>query len=84
VAGRSGSSTGPLAERSRRQALGILSGLFNYLVAAGFLAGNPLALRPGASSAIWGNRTFCAISGGFSERRLGNQSLANSPIARTR
>jgi hypothetical protein len=68
VAGRGGSSTGPLAERSRRQALGILSGLFNYLVAAGFLAGNPLALRPGASSAIW----------------LGNQSLANSPIARTR
>lgn len=36
---------GPLAERSRRQALGILSGLFNYLVAAGYLAGNPLALR---------------------------------------
>lgn len=38
---------GPLAERSRRQALGILSGLFNYLVAAGYLAGNPLALRRG-------------------------------------
>ena len=36
---------GPLAEHSRRQALGILSGLFNYLVAAGYLAGNPLALR---------------------------------------
>lgn len=36
---------GPLSERSRRQALGILSGLFNYLVAAGYLAGNPLALR---------------------------------------
>src|SRR3546814_9361068 len=26
---------GPLAERSRRQALGILAGLFNYLVRAG-------------------------------------------------
>ncbi|WP_321865460.1 tyrosine-type recombinase/integrase [Paraburkholderia tropica] len=36
---------GPLAPRSRRQALGILGGLFNYLVAAGYLAGNPLALR---------------------------------------
>lgn len=36
---------GPLAERSARQALGILSGLFNYLVAAGYLAGNPLSLR---------------------------------------
>ncbi len=36
---------GPLAERIRRQALGILSGLFNDLVAAGYLAGNPLALR---------------------------------------
>lgn len=36
---------GPLAEHSQRQALGILSGLFNYLVAAGYLAGNPLALR---------------------------------------
>ncbi|WP_232232594.1 tyrosine-type recombinase/integrase [Cupriavidus sp. amp6] len=36
---------GPLSERSRRQALGILCGLLNYLVAAGYLAGNPLALR---------------------------------------
>lgn len=36
---------GPLAEHSRRQALGILSGLFNYLVAAGYVAGNALALR---------------------------------------
>lgn len=36
---------GPLSPRSIRQALGILSGLFNYLVAAGYLAGNPLALR---------------------------------------
>ncbi|SAL07048.1 Phage integrase [Caballeronia calidae] len=36
---------GPLSERSQRQALGILCGLLNYLVAAGYLAGNPLALR---------------------------------------
>ncbi|KWC13353.1 integrase [Burkholderia ubonensis] len=42
---------GPLAERSRRQALGILSCLLNYLVAAGYLAGNPLALRRSRSSA---------------------------------
>ncbi|MEY2151160.1 MAG: site-specific integrase [Rhodanobacter sp.] len=37
---------GPLAERSRRQALGILAGLFNYLVRAGYLAGTPFALQP--------------------------------------
>lgn len=37
--------TGPLAERSRRQALGILSGLFNYLVRAGYLAGSPFVLH---------------------------------------
>jgi integrase/recombinase XerC len=36
---------GPLSERSQRQTLGILCGLLNYLVAAGYLAGNPLALR---------------------------------------
>ncbi|CAN7775867.1 tyrosine-type recombinase/integrase [Cupriavidus necator] len=36
---------GALSPRSVRQAVGILSGLFNYLVAAGYLAGNPLALR---------------------------------------
>jgi integrase/recombinase XerC len=36
---------GPLSERSQRQAIGILCGLLNYLVAAGYLAGNPLALR---------------------------------------
>lgn len=36
---------GPLSPRSARQAMGILSGLFRYLVAAGYLAGNPLALR---------------------------------------
>ncbi|XAH26134.1 tyrosine-type recombinase/integrase [Xylophilus sp. GW821-FHT01B05] len=38
---------GPLSPRSVRHALGILSGLFGYLVAAGYLAGNPLALRRG-------------------------------------
>jgi integrase len=37
---------GPLSERSRHQALGILSGLFNYLVRAGYLAGSPFALQP--------------------------------------
>jgi len=36
---------GPLSPRSVRQAMGILSGLFGYLVTAGYLAGNPLALR---------------------------------------
>lgn len=36
---------GPLSQRSVRQAMVILSGLFGYLVAAGYLAGNPLALR---------------------------------------
>lgn len=36
---------GPLSKQSARQAMGILSGLFGYLVAAGYLAGNPLALR---------------------------------------
>lgn len=36
---------GPLSPRSVRQAMGILSGLFGYLVAAGYFAGNPLALR---------------------------------------
>jgi integrase len=37
---------GPLSERSQRQALGILAGLFNYLVRAGYLAGTPFALHP--------------------------------------
>lgn len=41
---------GPLAEKSRHQALGILCGLLNYLVAAGYLAGNPLALRRSRSA----------------------------------
>ncbi len=36
---------GPLSPNSVRHALGILSGLFGYLVAAGYLAGNPLAIR---------------------------------------
>ena len=36
---------GPLSERSRHQALGVVSGLLSYLVSAGYLAGNPLALR---------------------------------------
>ncbi len=36
---------GPLSPRSVRQAMGILSGMFGYLVTAGYLAGNPLALR---------------------------------------
>lgn len=36
---------GRLSPRSVRQAMGILSGLFAYLVSAGYLAGNPLALR---------------------------------------
>src|SRR3546814_13816049 len=40
---------GPLAERSRRQALGILAGLFNYLVRAGSLAGRPF-LQIGSAS----------------------------------
>lgn len=44
--------TGPLSANSVRQALGILSGLFNYLVEAGYLAGNPLALRRRRSSGL--------------------------------
>lgn len=36
---------GPLSPASVRHALGILSGLFGYLVAAGYLGGNPMALR---------------------------------------
>lgn len=35
---------GPLSLSSRRQALTILHGMFTWLVAAGYLAGNPLAL----------------------------------------
>ena len=35
---------GPLGPSSQRQALSILNSLFNWLVEAGYLAGNPLAL----------------------------------------
>lgn len=35
----------PLEPQSQRQALSILNSLFNWLVQAGYLAGNPLALR---------------------------------------
>lgn len=35
---------GPLSSSSQRQALIILDGMFSYLVAAGYLTGNPLAL----------------------------------------
>jgi integrase len=42
---------GPLSERSQHQALGILSGMLTYLVSAGYLAGNPLALRRGRTTA---------------------------------
>lgn len=49
---------GPLSPASQRQALSILNGLFNWLVAAGYLAGNPLALsrRKGATRAVRMNR----------------------------
>jgi integrase/recombinase XerD len=36
---------GPLSPSSQRQAMSILNGLFNWLVEAGYLTGNPLALR---------------------------------------
>lgn len=36
---------GPLSPRSQRQAIGILVGLFNYLVKAGYLAGSPFVLQ---------------------------------------
>ena len=48
---------GPLSPRSVRQAMGILSGLFGYLVAAGYLAGNPLALRRQRSGSKSSRRT---------------------------
>ncbi len=35
---------GPLSSASQRQALSILNSMFNWLVEAGYLAGNPLAL----------------------------------------
>lgn len=37
--------TGPMSPASVRQSMGILSGLLSYLVEAGYLAANPLALR---------------------------------------
>nr|WP_284503623.1 MULTISPECIES: tyrosine-type recombinase/integrase [unclassified Caballeronia] len=43
---------GALSERSRHQALGILSGMLTYLVSAGYLAGNPLALRRGRITSV--------------------------------
>lgn len=45
--------TGPLSTASQRTALLVINSLFNYLVAAGYLAGNPLALikRRGRKSA---------------------------------
>lgn len=49
---------GPLSERSQRQALGILSGLFNYLVRAGYLAGTPFALQPRHRRARQSQRTI--------------------------
>ena len=36
---------GPLSPASQRQALSVLNSLFNWLVEAGYLVGNPLALR---------------------------------------
>lgn len=41
----------PLDRTSQRQALSILNSLFNWLVQAGYLAGNPLALRRRKSTA---------------------------------
>lgn len=43
---------GALSPDSVRHALGILSSLFSYLVAAGYLAGNPLALRRQHSAGV--------------------------------
>lgn len=40
-----GSASGGLSIASQRQALGIISGMFAYLVNAGYLAANPWALR---------------------------------------
>lgn len=43
---------GPLSANSRRQALTIINALFAYLVAAGYLVGNPLALRRRRSTPV--------------------------------
>jgi integrase/recombinase XerC len=45
VLGGEGAFTGPLSPASQRQAMGIVGGLFTYLVNAGYLAGNPWTLR---------------------------------------
>ncbi len=47
---------GPLDRVSQRQALSILNSLFNWLVQAGYLAGNPLALRR-RKAAVRGRQT---------------------------
>jgi integrase len=47
---------GPLSPSSVRQAMGILFGLFSYLVAAGYLAGNPLSLRRSRQGKAKANR----------------------------
>lgn len=47
---------GPLSPQSVHHALGILSGLFAYLVAAGYLAGNPMALRRQRKTGLQGRR----------------------------
>ena len=44
--------TRPLSAASIRQAMCILSGMFSYLVDAGYLAGNPLALRRRRSASL--------------------------------
>ncbi len=36
---------GPLGASSQRQAMSIINGMFNWLVGAGYLAGNPVALQ---------------------------------------
>jgi integrase/recombinase XerC len=43
---------GPLSERSQQQTIGIVSGLLSYLVSAGYLASNPLALRRRTGAAV--------------------------------
>ncbi len=63
---------GPLSERSRRQALGILAGLFNYLVRAGYLAGTPFALQPRRRGARGTRRTIER----YLERALWQDALA--------
>lgn len=47
---------GPLSQSSQRQTVVILNTMFNWLVNAGYLAGNPLALSTRRSHAAKGNR----------------------------